>query len=1212
MGHGLLRHLAGDAALGEDDADVVEYNYLGQFDQVIHAQSRFQVAPEAAGPEAGRGRRRRALLGIGGMIFGGELSLRIDYSPELHDPATIQRFAGHVREALASLIVQADMPDAAALVPSDFPLARIDQAMLDRWHGRHPQMRKLYQATPMQAGLHFHHLLDRSAYVVQAYPVITGDLDVDAFRSAWQQAVQRHDALRTAFMDGEGALHQLVVPSATLPWHEEDWRGVPAADQKARFEAFRDADQRAGFDFESPPLMRLAVFRLGDDRFQLLWTLHHIILDGWCMPLVYRDVMALYRARLDGTEPGIAAPPDYERYIEWLAARDDNEARTHWHGLLGEVDAPTLLPADLDGPSEGQSDREAHLALTEVETLQLRDAARRRRTTVNTLVQWGWAYLLHRYSGDERVVFGATISGRPADVEGIESMIGLFINTIPVCVSFADDAGLAASIDSLHLNFSESVAHGHLSLADIQRQSAVPAGTPLFDSLLSFENYPTESAYATASPATLAVESSGTMERSSYGLGLIASLERTLSFRCTYRSGQFSETRVEQLLRHLGQLLRDLPQALADDRPVTMLDVSEQRMLLDWGTSTSSLSPMLLHESIHMHARTAPGAVAVFGYAGPMTFASLEEKSNRLACSLLDSGLAKGSRVGICMDRSADMLIALLGTLKAGGAYVPLDPALPARRIEDVLADAGVETVLVHARHLGALALRGIDVVPMDGAASDDGWLMPYANDVPSVTISPEDLAYVLFTSGSTGRPKGVMIHHGGLATYLAYAASDYLTGVAGSVVSSPLAFDATLTTLFAPLVAGKPVHVLPDDELTLARLAEALFTATSSLLFKLTPAHLEALAYMPAARRCAMAHVLVIGGDQLGMAVLDRWRNDLLPAARYVNEYGPTETVVGCTTYSVDAAQGGMAMPGRAVPIGRPIAGAVLRVFDRCMRMQPVGSVGELYIGGPCVARGYVNRDELTAERFLPDPAGGGDSRMYRTGDLVRWRADGQLEFVGRRDHQVKVRGFRIELGDVEQHLAAVEGIASAVVVAQSDIDGSTRLIGYAVPAAWPGDDRTADIAAMCRDHLLSSLPHYMVPSAIIPLASMPMTRNGKIDRRALPPVDAVARAAITLPATPTEQEVVALWLPLLGLEAIDVETSFFELGGHSLTAIRMLGGLRGRMGVELTIRDLFEHASVRALARRIDEVRQDVQLKDDVLLHVDDQDDEQELIEL
>jgi amino acid adenylation domain-containing protein/non-ribosomal peptide synthase protein (TIGR01720 family) len=1191
--------------------DLVEYNYLGQFDQVIHAESRFQVAPESAGPEAAPGRRRRSTLGLGGMIFGGELSLRIDYSPDWHDAATIDRLAIALREALKSIVARASEPETSALTPSDFPFARIGQATLDRWQQRHPQVQKLYRATPMQAGLHFHHLLDRSAYVVQTYPVIVGDLDVSAFHAAWQQVVLRHDALRTAFVADDQSPHQLVLPFAALPWHEEDWCGLPAADQVARFTSYREADHAAGFDFERPPLMRVAVFRLGEDRYQLLWTLHHIILDGWCMPLVYRDVMALYRASVEGSEASLPRPPDYERYIGWLASRNDGQAREHWRTLLAVVDAPTPLPADLLGPADGQSDREAYLALSDADTARLRDVARAQRTTVNTLVQWSWAYLLHRYSGEDHIVFGATISGRPAEVEGIEGMVGLFINTVPVVVSFAEEVSVATSLARLQDSFRDSVANGHLSLADIQRESSVRAGTPLFDTLLSFENYPTDSAYASASPGSLSVESTGNVERSGYGLGLIGSLERTLSFRCTYRSTQFSERRVTRLLEHLGQVLRDLPAALDQERQVTMLDAAEEAELLAWGTSMAMASTVPLHEVVRRHAHVSPASAAVVSDGLTLSFAALDEKSNRLACSLAEAGVGRGSRTAICMDRSADMLVAILGTLKAGASYVPLDPALPMRRLNDVMDDAGVDTVLVHTHHLGALGLRGMDMVPMDGAATDDDWLAPYAGCVPDVTTTAADLAYVLFTSGSTGRPKGVMVHHGGLSTYLAHAATAYLADVDGGVVSSPLAFDATLTTLLAPLTVGKPVTLLPDDQTVLTRLADAMFKSGSPQLFKITPAHLEALAYLPVSGRNDTQHVVVIGGDQLSRATLTRWKEDLLPAARFVNEYGPTETVVGCTMYTVDEALAMAGPQAPSIPIGRPIAGAVVRVLDGRMRMQPTGSIGELYIGGPCVAQGYANRDDLTVERFIPDLSGGPRARMYRTGDMVRWRTDGELEFVGRRDHQVKVRGFRIELGDVEQHLSAVEGIASAVVVAHADDDAGTRLIAYVVPSTWPGEQGTAGIVATCRDHLLACLPVYMLPSAIVPLEVLPTTANGKVDRKALPALDGSVRGAIVMPFTPTEHDIAELWKPLLKLDAVDVETSFFELGGHSLTAIRMLGGIRARLGVELTIRDIFDYPTVRSLARHVDEARLRGSLREDVMLRVDDQ-DERELIEL
>ncbi|HWW77506.1 MAG TPA: amino acid adenylation domain-containing protein, partial [Pyrinomonadaceae bacterium] len=508
-----------------------------------------------------------------------------------------------------------------------------------------------------------------------------------------------------------------------------------------------------------------------------------------------------------------------------------------------------------------------------------------------------------------------------------------------------------------------------------------------------------------------------------------------------------------------------------------------------------------------------------------------------------------------------------------------------------MLSDSGVEWVLTESELMQGLPLGGIDVVVMDGASSEPEWLEEFAGaDEPEARPTPDTLAYILYTSGSTGRPKGVMVEHRGLTNYLSHAAEAYLKdGVAGSVVSSPLGFDATLTTLLAPLVAGRRVELLPDDDTLMDSLAARLFGSAEPLLFKLTPAHLEALQYVerPALTTRA-AHVIVVGGEQLGAPLLTKWKRELLPASTFVNEYGPTEAVVGCTVWTLSDEEGLAELEGKAAaPIGRPIGNTQVYVLDAHLRPAPEGVSGELYIGGVGVARGYVNLPELTEERFIPDPFGTDGARLYKTGDVGRWSSAGELEYLGRNDSQVKLRGYRIELGEIERQLAALEGVASAVVLAREDEPGQKRLVAYVVPGGYAeagdeeGEALRPALAGAYREALAGRLPDYMVPSHFVLLDELPLTPNGKVDRKALPAPDAgQAHAQLYVaPRNATEEAICEVWREVLRRERVGVEDNFFSLGGDSILSIRVVSMLKAR-GLSIEIKDIFQHQTVALLA--------------------------------
>ncbi|HKQ08223.1 MAG TPA: amino acid adenylation domain-containing protein, partial [Blastocatellia bacterium] len=761
------------------------------------------------------------------------------------------------------------------------------------------------------------------------------------------------------------------------------------------------------------------------------------------------------------------------------------------------------MPSDHARPAEQEYEGGwVDVELGEELTRRLKELSKRQGTTLFMTLLAGWGALLSRLSGQQDVVIGTPVANR-GRVE-IEGLIGFFMNMVALRLDLSGSPSVEEVLRRVREKTLRAQQHQDLpfeQVVELARPVRSLAHSPLFQVLFDWQQDGGGRRLTLPGLELAPLDSD---------VPIVTNFDLTLSLRDTgerivggleYATSLFERETVERYVRYLCTLLEGIvnDSTQAVDRLPLLPEAERQQVLYEWNTTEADYPrDRCVHELFEQQVERTPEAVAVIYGDQRLSYRDLNTKAERLARYLTEAGLTVESRVGIYLRRSPEIMIAVLGVMKAGGAYVPLDSGLPRPRLEQMMRDASIEWVLVHSELIGGLPLSGVDLVVMDGAGSDPGWLDGVAEEpvgAPAPRQRPENLAYILYTSGSTGNPKGVMVEQRGLTNYLTYAADKYLgPEVRGSVVSSQLSFDATLTTLLAPLLVGKPVDLLADDEATMSRLAARLFGGEEGWLFKLTPAHLEVLEYVEWPRAVGEApHRIVVGGEQLSAQRLKRWKGELLPAATFDNEYGPTETVVGCSVWTLSGEKGLEELEGQAAaPIGRPIANTQLYVLGAGQQPQPCNSVGELYIGGEGVARGYLNQEELTRERFITNPFREG--RLYRTGDLVRWRASGELEFVGRLDDQVKIRGYRVELGEIEACLRAQAAVAEAAVVVREDATGDKRLVAY---YTQPDDQEIA--ADALRQQLAARLPEYMLPSAYVRLAQMPLTPNGKLDRKAL-----------------------------------------------------------------------------------------------------------------
>jgi amino acid adenylation domain-containing protein/non-ribosomal peptide synthase protein (TIGR01720 family) len=1180
IGYGALRHLGSAqarAALASLPEAELRFEYLGQFDQSLSRESLFARARESAGALVSPRSPRTHRLAVSGGVLGGRLQMAWGYARTEYRRETVEALAERFAEELRGLIAHCTGEGAGGYTPSDFPLAGLGQEALDRALAGRGEVEDVYPLSPMQEGMLFHTLYapGEGAYVGQFGFDLVGELDHAAFERAWQEVLERHPALRTAFVWEEvDAPVQVVQRRAALSIHREDWRGLEPHEQEARRAAFAAADRARGFAPGEAPLMRLALFRTADDRHHLLCTQHHLVMDGWSFPIVFGDVAALYGARSGGAARQLPPARPYRGYVAWLATRRPGAAEAFWRGALAGLETPTRLELD-SAPAGGEGFAQETLRISPEATARLEAAGRRHGITVNTLVQGAWALLLSRYSGEGTVAFGATLSGRPAEVEGVEEIVGLFINTLPVCVGVRPEERVLPwlrGVQELNLSIRE---HEHTPLAEVQRWSGVVAGEPLFETLLVFENYPVGDSLGGGESA-LRVVRGEVVERSSYPFTLAVALGRGLSLRADYQRSRFGAETVRRMLGHLARALEafasDPDQALGD---VPLLGAEERgRLLAEWNAAPAPAAPACVHRLVSEQAARMPHAPAVLYGAESVSYGELEARSNRLAALLRRRGTGPEVPVGVCLERSPDLLVAVLGVLKAGGAYVPLDPAYPADRLAYTLRDSGARLLLTRAELAGRLPDTGAEVLALEAEAER---IARESAAAPEGGAGPENLAYVIYTSGSTGRPKGVRVEHRSLAATLLRAREAFAFGPGDEMPClASYAFDIWLFETFLPLLDGAAVRVVPAERVPdvpalLAEIREATaLHAVPALMRQVMEQASAGVAELPRLRR------VFVGGDAVSPELLERMRA-AWPAADLRVLYGPTEGAIICASHAVR--EGGTA---RGQMVGRALGNAVLYVRDAAGGLAPQGAPGELCLRGACVARDYLGRPDLTAEKFVPDPFGTEPgARMYRTGDRVRWLPDGTLEFLGRTDQQVKIRGFRIEPGEIQAVLLREPGLRDALVVPREDAPGERRLVAYLVGEAVPA-------AGELRARLREVLPEYMVPAAFVRLDELPLSPNGKVDRRALPvPEAAGAERETVAPRDPVEALLAGIWSDVLGVETVGAHDGLFELGGHSLLAMRIASRVRAATGVEVPLAVLFTHPTVAELAGWMREAR-------------------------
>ncbi|TRW90361.1 non-ribosomal peptide synthetase [Candidatus Methylobacter oryzae] len=1035
-------------------------------------------------------------------------------------------------------------------------------------------LQDIYPLSPMQQGMLFHALYQPGgdAYFEQISYDIRGDLDIGLFKQSWQLLHNRHDALRTVFVYKKTAkLLQMVLKHRDMDFNCIDLANLAPDQQAERIEQYRQQDRARGFVLTKERLSRIQLFKTAADRYAMIWSFHHIILDAWCFGIIYRELMHCYQSLLYNKPLRLAPAPPYSRYIQWLGAQDKDAAHDFWQNYLQGYD----VAVGLYGQQQQTGDycyAIQKLSLSTEDSDRLRGAARTAQVTLNTAVQAAWALLLSAHNSRKDIIFGVTVSGRPAAVVNVENTVGLFINTVPLRVRIDDRLSLSALLQHVQKQALSAESYHYYSLADIQ--SLCELKQNLLNHVLVFENIPQVHAEDSGMQNNgFAIRQTDMFEHSHYPFALSVTPDESIELTLTYDRSVYSDIKIERVAKQLEYLLLQIAkQPQASVAELAILPESQQAEILNrFSKVVAGEDSRLLLDLFARQRNCFPDDPAVSSGNNQLTFRELDARSNRFANYLLQNfQLEADDRVAVLLPRNSDLTVALLGILKTGAAYVPLDNAYPKARIDYILEHSQAKLFVTAGSGVG----WGVPSVTVEQAVSQ------CANDSnPGINISPTQLAYLIYTSGSSGQPKGVMVEHANLAAFCINLRQRFgFTGQDKLLALTTISFDISVLELLCSLAVGIRIVIADDQQSQNPEQVVRLIKDHAITLLQSTPSRLQWLIGAGGIEALSALKVILVGGEALPESLAKQLKQ--LQSTLIINVYGPTEATIWSTCQPLGEG---------SISIGTALAGESVYIMSPERKLQPIGVIGEIVIAGAGVSRGYWQDEERTDKVFTSDPFKTGQ-RMYATGDLGRWLENGEIEFLGRNDDQVKIRGYRIELGEIERQILEHPAVVRAVVVNSGSAEQGV-LNGFIVPVS-PGGSFEG-LTAELRKHLAQWLPEFMIPSRFIVTEYVPLNSNGKVDRKALVKMLgelAVPQRQYRAARNELEQQSVEIWQQVLQYRPIGIDDDFFSLGGNSITAIQLLSQLSKLFGKDILLSDFWSHSSISSLTEALADERNSV----------------------
>ncbi|GGX08656.1 non-ribosomal peptide synthase/polyketide synthase [Aquimarina muelleri] len=1180
VGYGIINYLSSHP-LTACNPEIV-FNYLGQIDQDIPI-GLFKISDLSGGDSESKTTNNKYKLLINSWIVDKKLKISISYNTHQYNESTIESLSYSYKNYLADIISHCITVAIPEKTPSDYgvSLSLSEYDLVQEYIKNSEDNREvddIYHLSPMQEGMLFHHLFDDSkqAYCIQSIFDLEGELDTTLFEKSINKLCERHEIFRTGFFN-DGISHpvQIIFSDRVAPVHNISLIEEEPYDLEKRVATIIREDLERGFDIFKEPLMRVHLIQLSENRYKVIWNFHHILMDGWCLSLMYTDFFNIYISLKDNVHPDFKEIKPYRNYIDWFYKINKTEMLNFWDSYLKGYEEQSSIPVDYVNTTDKYQLGERRIILDETIIKQFDELSSQYNITKNIIIQALWGILLQKYNDTNDVLFGAVVSGRPSEIQGIEDMVGLFINTVPVRIQ-AGKVSFVELLQETQRQFLKVQSNEYIPLSEIQGLTKLKGD--LFDHIMIFENFPIDQSLYNMDLDTrlgFSVSNYDSYEETHYNLYLSVLPGKHLEIIINYNENVYESSTIDQVCTHFKQItdvILQTPEILLNDIEI-ITPVEKQELLKGSFNDTEANYPY--HQTIHgkfeEQALATPNHTAVSWEDEEITYEVLNQRANNLAEALTSKGVVSEDIVGVLLDRSTDMIVSILAILKVGAIYVPIDPEYPEARINYILQDSNASAIIVHSttKHQTEHTKKELLLIEINKLELDKE--STYKNEFD---IAADQVAYVIYTSGTTGNPKGVMINHRNVIRLLFNDKFQYdFSDTDVWTLFHSYCFDFSVWEMYGALLRGGELVIVPKEISRdpskfgnlLANKKVTVLNQTPSAFYNLIPEIIDN-------QKELFLRYVTFGGDVLKPALLKEFFLQY-PNTKLINMYGITETTVHATYKEIGAYE----IENNISNIGTPIPTLTMYIFDKNRKLTPKGCIGELYVGGPGVAKGYLNREELTKERFIQNPYNP-EERLYRSGDLARMTTNGELEYIGRIDHQVKIRGFRIELGEVENELLAIDCIKKAVVIAKKDKQDQPFLCAYYISE---NEFSFQEFKGM----LSATLPDHMIPSYFVWMQEFPLNSNEKIDRKALPDPEFKGSDYIA-PSTKIEEILVSVWEEVLGAKQIGVGDNFFEIGGDSIKSIQIVSKLKA-YGYNLVVKDVFEQPNIALLSKMVKETQ-------------------------